>query len=78
MLAYMNEEALRLTKETGIAHYYSRSRQALWKKGRLLDISRKLRVSTMIVMGMLSWQVNQIGAACHTGNYSCFLMKKRV
>ena len=54
MLAYMNEEALRLTKETGIAHYYSRSRQALWKKGETSGHIQEVRASTMIVMGMLS------------------------
>ena len=43
MLAYMNEEALNLTLQTGIAHYYSRSRQKLWKKGETSGNIQKVR-----------------------------------
>lgn len=73
MLAYMNEESLRLTVETGFATYYSRSRQQLWKKGetsghtqRVLDMKYDCDGDTILM------QVEQIGAACHTGSRTCF------
>lgn len=78
MLAYMNEEALRLTKETGIAHYYSRSRQALWKKGETSGHIQEVKGIYYDCDGdAVLLKVNQIGAACHTGNYSCFFNEEK-
>lgn len=75
MLAHMNAEALALTVETGIAHYYSRSRQALWRKG---DTSgSQQRVEEMLVdcdqdAVWIKVRVDGSGASCHTGRRSCF------
>lgn len=75
MVAYMNEEALRLTLETGVAHYWSRSRKALWRKGdtsgqvqRVLD----LRVDCDQDAILLRVEAGGDGKACHTGRRSCF------
>jgi phosphoribosyl-AMP cyclohydrolase len=73
MLAYANEEALTLTINTGFAHYYSRSRQKIWKKGETSG-------NTQLVMNIkldcdadsLLYIVKQYGVACHTGEKSCF------
>ncbi len=78
MVAYMNEEALRLTLETGVAHYWSRSRNALWRKG---DTSGQ--VQTVIEMRtdcdqdsiQLIIEAGGDGKACHTGRRSCFYRK---
>ncbi|ATP27437.1 phosphoribosyl-AMP cyclohydrolase [Chromobacterium violaceum] len=74
MVAWMNRESLQLTADTGIAHYWSRSRRKLWKKGEEsghLQNVRELRLDCdgdVIVM-----QIEQIGGiACHTGRESCF------
>ena len=74
MLAYMNEESWGLTLQTGIAHYWSRSRNKLWKKGESsgnVQEIKEIRVdcdSDTVVL-----KVNQIGdSACHTGYRSCF------
>ena len=78
MQAYMNEEALLLTQETGYAHYYSRSRKCLWKKGKTSGHMQKVVSLTFdcdrdcLLMG-----VEQTGAACHTGNRSCFFMSEK-
>lgn len=73
MVAYMNEEALRRTVESGDAWYYSRSRQELWHKGgtsghfqHVRSIAVDCDADTILLI------VDQIGAACHTGNKSCF------
>ncbi|WP_456431453.1 bifunctional phosphoribosyl-AMP cyclohydrolase/phosphoribosyl-ATP diphosphatase HisIE [Nitratifractor sp.] len=73
MLAYMNEEAYRLTLETGYAHYYSRSRQRIWKKGessgntqKVVDLLIDCDADTILL------KVEQQGVACHTGRKSCF------
>ncbi len=73
MLGYMNEESLRLTLETGRTWFYSRSRQKLWNKGEtsghfqnVRKISYDCDCDTILVVA------EQIGAACHTGNFSCF------
>ena len=52
MVAHMNEAALRLTLETGIAHYWSRSRQALWRKGDTCSQNRKERKHTCDEIGV--------------------------
>ncbi|WNY27254.1 phosphoribosyl-AMP cyclohydrolase [Methanolapillus ohkumae] len=73
MFAFMNEEALRLTMETRIAHYWSRSRQSLWKKG---ETSGHYQYIQEILVDCdedaLLLQVVQVGGACHTGYKSCF------
>jgi len=73
MLAYMNEESLRLSIETKLATYYSRSRKSLWIKGEtsghyqhIQDILVDCDNDTLLL------KVEQDGAACHTGKYSCF------
>ncbi len=73
MLAYMNEESLKLTIETGIAHYYSRSRKELWKKGETSGNIQEVKGIYYDCDGdSILLKVNQKGVACHTGNYSCF------
>lgn len=75
MLAYMNAEALRLTLETGVAHYWSRSRRALWRKG---DTSGQVQVVDSIKTDcdqdalLLAVVPGGDGGACHTGRRSCF------
>lgn len=80
MLAYMNEEAFSQTIKTGIMTYWSRSRQELWVKGKTSGHYQYLkRLSIDCDNDTLLAKVSQIGAACHTGNHSCFyrdLMKK--
>lgn len=73
MLAYMNKESIEKTFEEGIVHYYSRSRKKLWKKGETSGNIQKLKgfyydcdCDSLLVV------VEQVGVACHTGNYSCF------
>src|SRR5690554_3174845 len=76
MLAYMNEEAIKLTLETRIAHYYSRSRQSLWKKGETSGNIQKVEGFYYDCDGdTVLLKVNQKGVACHTGSYSCFFNK---
>ena len=78
MLAYMNAEALRLTLATGVAHYWSRSRQTLWRKG---DTSGQVQKVTEIRTDcdqdalLLTVEPGGNGGACHTGRRSCFYRK---
>ncbi|MEE0777035.1 MAG: bifunctional phosphoribosyl-AMP cyclohydrolase/phosphoribosyl-ATP diphosphatase HisIE [Bacillota bacterium] len=73
MLAYMNEESLRKTVETGYAHYFSRSRQELWKKGETSGHLQKVKAMKLDCDGdTILLEIEQEGAACHTGNKSCF------
>ena len=73
MLAYMNAESLAKTAETGYAHYYSRSRQALWKKGETSgNVQRVKEIYYDCDGDALLVKVHQTGVACHTGTYSCF------
>ena len=73
MQAYMNQEAFDKTLETGYAHYYSRSRQKLWKKGETSGHLQKVKTISIDCDGdCVLMRVEQIGVACHTGNYSCF------
>ena len=78
MLAYMNAEALELTISTGIAHYWSRSRQSLWKKGEtsgnLQDVSEILVDCDQDAI-LLRVTVRGHDATCHTGRRSCFFRK---
>ncbi len=74
MLAYMNEEAWELTRATGEVHYFSRSRQEIWRKGGTSGHVQKVQAiyldcdaDTVLLV------VEQVGgAACHTGYQSCF------
>ncbi len=73
MLAYMNEEALRLTIETGYAHFFSRSRGRIWKKGETSGHVQKVKEVILDCDGdAILLKVEQVGVACHTGEYSCF------
>ncbi len=73
MQAYMNEEALNKTLQTGKAYYYSRSRQKLWLKGETSGHFQKvIEVLTDCDFDCILLRVIQTGAACHTGNRSCF------
>ena len=73
MLAYMNEEALQKTLETGFAHYFSRSRQKLWKKGESSGNVQKVEEILLDCDGdTILLKVKQSGPACHTGRRSCF------
>ncbi len=73
MLAWMNDEALRLTNETGLAHFYSRSRAQLWKKGEtsgntlaVVELKEDCDGDAILI------RVDPAGPACHTGSLSCF------
>lgn len=73
MLAYMNRESLERTLATGRTWFYSRSRNELWPKGETSGHVQKVRkvlydcdADTLLV------RVDQVGAACHTGEHSCF------
>jgi len=73
MLAYMNKEALNLTLNSGYAHYFSRSKNRIWKKGessghtqKIIDILVDCDNDTILL------KVEQNGVACHTGRKSCF------
>lgn len=75
MFAYMNADALALTLETGIAHFWTRSRGRIWKKGE--ESGNLLRLVEMRVdcdqdVLWLSVEVAGAGVACHTGAVSCF------
>lgn len=76
MLAYVNKEALRLTFESGYAHYYSRSRSSIWKKGETSGHVQKITDVYLDCDGdTLLYVVEQTGPACHTGARSCFFTK---
>jgi phosphoribosyl-AMP cyclohydrolase len=78
MLAYMNKEALRLTIETGIAHYWSRSRRTLWRKGDASGQTQKvkeIRTDCDQDALLLTVEPGGDGGACHTGRRSCFYRK---
>lgn len=73
MQAYMNEEALQKTLETGFATYYSRSRQQLWKKGETSGNTQEVKAVYYDCDGdSILLLVKQKGPACHTGVESCF------
>ena len=73
MLAYMNDEALRLTQETGEAHFWSRSRQELWHKGATSgNVQRVREVFVDCDADTILLKVDPAGPACHTGETSCF------
>lgn len=73
MMAWMNDQALRETVETGRMCYFSRSRQCLWRKGetsghvqKLIELRVDCDADTLLAL------IDQTGAACHTGNRTCF------
>ena len=73
MMAWMNAEALDLTLQTGEVHFWSRSRQELWRKGatsgntmKLVEMRVDCDQDTLLVL------VNPAGPACHTGHTTCF------
>jgi phosphoribosyl-AMP cyclohydrolase / phosphoribosyl-ATP pyrophosphohydrolase len=73
MMAYMNAEAVRLTLQTGKVHYFSRSRQKLWLKGESSGHEQLVRAIRFDCdADCLLIDVEQLGAACHTGFRSCF------
>jgi phosphoribosyl-AMP cyclohydrolase len=75
MLAWMNAEALRLTVETRVAHYFSRSRNALWKKGETsgqLQLVDEIRVDCDQDAVWIKVRPQGDGGACHVGYRSCF------
>ena len=76
MLAYMNAESLRMTLETGIMTYWSRSRKKLWLKGESSGHTQKVVEARIDCDGdALLFRVRQEGGACHTGYRSCFYRK---
>lgn len=78
MLAYANKQAVEKTLESKTVHYYSRSRQELWHKG---DTSGHYQIVKEILVDCdkdaLLIKIEQIGAACHTGKYSCFYRNEK-
>ena len=73
MMAWMNEDSLKLTMDTGYATYYSRSRKELWKKGETSGHVQKVVSMKYDCDGdTLLLLVEQTGVACHTGEKSCF------
>ena len=76
MLAYMNEESLRLTLASGETHFWSRSRQELWHKGetsgnfmRTVEVLKDCDNDTILV------RAKPVGPVCHTGNRTCFFQR---
>ena len=81
MVAHMNAEALAKTLETGIAHYWSRSRSSLWKKGETSgNLQHVESISTDCDQDavLLKVRVGGEGATCHTGRRSCFYRNVKV
>jgi phosphoribosyl-AMP cyclohydrolase len=73
MLAYMNAEALRLTRETRQVHFWSRSRQELWRKGATSgNILNLVEIRIDCDQDALLVRAHPAGPTCHTGNTSCF------
>jgi phosphoribosyl-AMP cyclohydrolase len=73
MVAWMNAEALRLTRSTGEAHFWSRSRQQLWRKGETSGNVMRVRQILIDCDGdTLLLRVDPAGPACHTGARTCF------
>jgi len=76
MVAHMNAEALALTQTTGAAHFWSRSRQALWKKGETSgNVLRVAEVRIDCDQDAVWLIVDAAGPACHTGARSCFFRR---
>ena len=79
MLAFANLEAVRKTQETGYAHYWSRSRNTLWKKGESSGHVQQIKeVLVDCDEDTLLYKVSQTGPACHTGANSCFFRELQI
>ena len=75
MMAWMNKEALTKTLESGLVTYWSRSRQQFWVKGETSGHTQELKSLSIDCDGdTILCQVNQTGAACHTGRKNCFYL----
>ncbi|HAJ06640.1 MAG TPA: phosphoribosyl-AMP cyclohydrolase [Chloroflexi bacterium] len=76
MVAWMNAEAIRLSCDSGIAHFWSRSRKEMWRKG---DTSGNIMEINQILVDCdkdtILMKVKPAGPACHTGRKSCFFME---
>ncbi len=73
MMAWMNESSLQSTLQTGLMHYWSRSRKKYWLKGETSGHTQKvIRWSVDCDADTLLFEVEQVGGACHTGYQSCF------
>jgi phosphoribosyl-AMP cyclohydrolase len=73
MLAYTDKNALETTLTTGYAHYFSRTRAKLWKKGETSgNVQKIVEIRVDCDRDTLLYLVKQNGPACHTGNTSCF------
>ena len=78
MLAWMNRDAIIATVESGEAHYWSRSRCALWRKGETSGQVQKVRDFRVDCDGdTVLLTVEQTGVACHTGRHTCFFRAPR-
>ena len=76
MLAYMNQESLKRTLESGYTWFWSRSRQELWNKDATSGhLQKVVAMYSDCDNDTLLVQVEQTGAACHTGHHSCFYTK---
>ncbi len=76
MLAYSNKESLSLSLDSGVAHYFSRSKNRIWQKGE--ESGNTQKISEIYIdcdNDAILFLVNQRGNACHTGNVSCFFKK---
>lgn len=73
MVAYADREALRRTRSSGLAHYYSRSRKALWQKGATSGhVQHVSQIRVDCDGDAVLYRVRQVGPACHTGARTCF------
>lgn len=73
MLAYVDADAVNRTRETGLAHYYSRRRDELWQKGKTSGhVQRVTEIRIDCDGDALLYLIEQTGGACHTGYRSCF------
>jgi phosphoribosyl-AMP cyclohydrolase len=76
MMAWMNEESLKLTIESNYATYFSRSRNSLWKKGDTSGhLQKVISIAADCDFDCILLKVEQVGAACHTGSHNCFFNK---
>lgn len=76
MLAWMNAESLAITLETGQIHYWSRSRNELWRKGATSGHTQTLKECYVDCDNdTILLKIEQLGAACHTGEKNCFFTK---
>lgn len=76
MLAFIDEEAYDKTVQTGLAHYYSTSRNSIWFKGEESGHTQKvMEILFDCDKDAVLFKIRQNGGACHTGHYSCFYQK---